>query len=192
MSEYLKTLLGESYKDDLTLDELSDLLESQQSNAASELERYKKAITKANAEAKQYKDQLKSKQSADENALQDLKDQLAQLTEMNKTLTAEKELQDRTARYMDLGYDKVLAADTAKALIDGDLDKVFSNQAKFIKSREDAAIAQKMQDTPKPGASGDVSGGVNYQEMAAKALENGDGVAAAYYTRLAQETQTQA
>ena len=60
-----------------------------------------------------------------------------------------------TAKYVGLGYDNDLASKTARALLDGDMDTVFSNQQKFAEAKEAELKKQLLEDTPKPPAGSD-------------------------------------
>ncbi len=60
------------------------------------------------------------------------------------------------ANYLAQGYDDKLAADTAEALADGKMEKVFANAETFKKALEAKIKAELMDNTPKPnGGSGD-------------------------------------
>ena len=54
----------------------------------------------------------------------------------------------------DAGYDEKLAAETAKALADGDMEKVFANQAIHLENVKKAAAAAALANDPKPPAGG--------------------------------------
>lgn len=55
-------------------------------------------------------------------------------------------------KYVELGYDRELAEETAQALVDGDLDKVFMNGEKYKATLEKQFKADALKATPKPGA----------------------------------------
>lgn len=58
------------------------------------------------------------------------------------------------AKYVELGYDKALAEETAQALVDGDLDKVFANGEKYKAQLEKTFKADALKATPKPQSNG--------------------------------------
>ena len=66
------------------------------------------------------------------------------------TLRTEKAIDNATKKWMGLGYDEKLASDTAKAMVNGDTEKVFANHAKFIAEKEKSLRAQLLKDTPTP------------------------------------------
>ena len=57
-----------------------------------------------------------------------------------------------------MGYDEALADATAKAMVDGDTDKVFANHKKFLEAHDKSIKAELLGDTPKPPAGGEGSG----------------------------------
>lgn len=64
------------------------------------------------------------------------------------------QVSDYKARYLAMGYDEKLAADTAQAMADGNIEKVFSNGEKFKSELEKRIKADILKDTPKPGTDG--------------------------------------
>lgn len=60
-------------------------------------------------------------------------------------------ISDYKAKYLAMGYDEKLAADTATALADGNFDKVFANSEKFKTEMEKKIKADILKDTPRPG-----------------------------------------
>lgn len=100
--------------------------------------------------SKQLRDKMtedEAKKADDEKALNDLKTEL-------ETLRKDKTVSDYTARYIALGYDKDLAAETAKAMADNDMAKVFENGEKHKSALEKKIKEDLMNKTPKPGGSG--------------------------------------
>ena len=61
------------------------------------------------------------------------------------------------AKYIALGYDEAMALETATALVDGDMDKVFTNSEKFKASIEKQFKAEAARSMPKPDGRGGVS-----------------------------------
>lgn len=123
----------------------------------------------------------KKKQDADEE-LTALRNKVA---EMEKA----KVVSDHKAQFLSLGYDEALAAETAKALAEGDNTKVFANHKKFLESHDKAFKAQLMGAGSTPPA-GSVGGqGVDYSKLIADATAQGDYPAVAYYTRLQEQSK---
>lgn len=64
------------------------------------------------------------------------------------SLQKEKTISVYKAKYLADGYDEKLAEDTAKALADGDIEKVFANQKAFIAAHDQSLKAQLLDSTP--------------------------------------------
>ena len=114
----------------------------------------KEQFDKAAKDAADWKKKYNSKLSEDDQAAQAQKDLMEQMeTELN-ALRYEKKVSDYTAKFAAAGYDAELAKSTAAALADGDMEKVFANQAKFQKAYEKSLRAELMKETPKPDGAG--------------------------------------
>ena len=70
-------------------------------------------------------------------------------------LLHESEVSKNKAKLLGLGYDEKLAEETAEAMADGDLEKVFINQKKHLDTFEKKVRAEALKDTPKPTPDGD-------------------------------------
>ena len=183
---YLSDLLGEAYKEGMTEEEISTALQTAgagQSNTA-ELDKLKAQLSKANSEAADYKKQLRGKQTADEAAAAEQKAAMDKLTQENADLKRSFALSDKKAKLIAMGYDEKLADSTAVAMVDGDMDTVMANQAKFNESREKAIQAELMKKTPRPAAGSEGTGGMDYAKKIEEAQASGNFTAVAYYTRL--------
>jgi hypothetical protein len=183
---YLSDLLGEAYKEGMTEEEISTALQTAgagQSNTA-ELDKLKAQLSKANSEAADYKKQLRGKQTADEVAAAEQKAAMDKLTQENADLKRSFALSDKKAKLIAMGYDEKLADSTAVAMVDGDMDTVMANQAKFNESREKAIQAELMKKTPRPAAGSEGTGGMDYAKKIEEAQASGNLTAVAYYTRL--------
>ena len=67
-----------------------------------------------------------------------------------ESLKKDKAISDSKARFLGLGYDEKLAAETAQAFADGDMDKVFTNQQVYIENVKKAERAAALGGDPKP------------------------------------------
>ena len=183
---YLSDLLGEAYKEGMTEEEISTALQTAgagQSNTA-EIDKLKAQLSKANSEAADYKKQLRGKQTADEAAAAEQKAAMDKLTQENADLKRSFALSDKKAKLIAMGYDEKLADSTAVAMVDGDMDTVMANQAKFNESREKAIQAELVKKTPRPAAGSEGTGGMDYAKKIEEAQASGNLTAVAYYTRL--------
>lgn len=185
---FLKNLLGDSYKEGMTEEEISTALESVGIATSKETDRLKGALSKANSEAAEFKKQLRSKQSADEAAAAARQEEWDNLAKENAELKRSIALSVNKGKLIAMGYDEKLADDTAIAMVDGDMDKVMANQSKYIEAQRKVIQAEHMRATPRPAAG--VSDGMHdYSKQISDAQARGDIAAAAYYTRLqAQES----
>lgn len=109
-------------------------------NAASELAKLKKEQRAALSEAEQ-------KEAETKDRIQQLEEQLAEVTAREQSAAYK-------AKLIGLGYDEKLAGDTAAALLKGDMDKVFANQAAFLTAHDKAYKSELMGGiTPPPAGS---------------------------------------
>lgn len=154
----LKDLLGDAYKDGMTVEEIEAALGdiTPPSNDSSEIERLKAALSKSNSEAAGYKKQLREKMTEDEQKAQKEAEERAELQEKYDKLLHKTEVSENKARLLALGYDEKLANETAEAMVSGDLEKVFSNQLQHQQNLEKKIRADVLKDTPPPvGGNGD-------------------------------------
>ena len=185
---YLKNLLGTSYREGMTEDEISTALEAVGSGNVAELTRLKTALSKANSEAADYKKQLRSKQTDDEAAAAAQKEEHDRLIKENNDLKRSIALSDRKGKLLAMGYDEKLADETAIAMVDGDMDRVMANQSKYLEAQRKAIHADHMRKTPRPASGSEEGNGMDYARKISEAQANGDFTAAAYYTRLQAQT----
>lgn len=99
---------------------------------SAEVEKLKTLLSKANGEAAEYKRQLREKQTEAERAEAERAEQDKAMREELETLRKEKTVSDYTARCVALNMDADLAAKTATALADGDMDSVFDCLKSFV------------------------------------------------------------
>ena len=158
---------------------------------AEELERYKKAVSKANSEAADWKKKHNALLSDEERNKQQNTEEINTLRDRVAELEKEKLISVHKSRFLALGYDEQLAAETADAMANGDTDKVFEAQKKFLEHHDKSYKATLLGQTPTPPA-GDTTATTrpDFEKMVTDAQSRGDALAAAYYTRLAlQEKQ---
>ena len=123
--------------DTMTAEEKLAVLEAfEYEDNSAELERYKNAVSKANSEAAEWKKKHNAQLTADDKEKQEREEELANLRTEIGELRKERAVTSYKAKFLGLGYDEALAEDTAKALAEGDMDKVFVNQKKHNENRE--------------------------------------------------------
>ena len=146
----------------------------------SDTERLKAAVSKANSEAAELKRQLKARMTEDEQKEAERAAKEAEKDALLESLKKDKAVSESKARFLGLGYDEKLAAETAKALADGDMEKVFSNQQIHIENVRKAERAAALASDPKPPAGSGKSETPIEQlkKQYDEALKRGDHVAA--------------
>lgn len=137
----------------MTADEKLSALEAYEYEVEySDAERLKAAVSKANSEAAELKRQLKAKQTEEERKEAERLEAEAAIKAELEALRKDKTISDSKAKFLGLGYDEKLAAETAKALADGDMEKVFANQGIHLENVRKAAAASALAGDPKPPA----------------------------------------
>lgn len=121
---------------------------------SAELERMKNAVSKANSEAADWKKKHNALLSEDEQKKQKDAETLADMQKELETLRKDKTISEYISKYIALGYDAELAKDTAKAMADGDMEKVFKNGEAHKAALEKKIKEDLMNKTPKPGGAG--------------------------------------
>ena len=166
--DFLKSLLGDAYKDGMTLEEVNDALKKAKvaapSAVNSEVDKYKKLLSDKNSEISKLNKDLKARMTAEEQAEEERAKQWNDLIEENKALKKEKQIGEYTNKYLSLGYDSDLAKKTAEALFDGDMETVFANQSAFNSALTSSVKEKLVQSDPIP-RSGTANNGMTKQEF---------------------------
>lgn len=168
----IDTTAIENY-DTMTPEEKVAALESWEDTTTEE--KWKGLVTKANAEAKKYKDamrtaeeKLKGQMTEDERAKQELEDHYKAIEDENARLKRDMTVSQKTAFYLNLGFDGELAKETAEAFVDGDFDTVEKNQLKAHEEFERAIRADVVRQTPHPQNGGTGSAGLTKAQIMAE------------------------
>ena len=148
----LKDLLKDAYKEGLTVDEIEGLLADVElpADSTAEIEKLKSALSKSNSEAADYKKQLREKMSADELKAKEDAEAKEKLQNDYDALLKKVSISENKAQLLALGYDDTLAAETAEAMVNGELDKVFANQKKHMDAVRKEIRSEILKETPKP------------------------------------------
>ena len=110
----------------------------------------KEVFDKTASELTDYKKQLREKMSADEIKAKEDAEKQEKLQSDYDALLRKVALSENKAKLLALGYEDKLAGDTAEAMIDGNLEKVFANQKKHLESIEKKIREDVLHNTPKP------------------------------------------
>lgn len=97
-----------------------------------EIEKLKAALSKANSEAAEWKRQFRAKQSEAERAEAERAEADQAMRDELETLRKEKRVSDYTGKCLALNMDTDLAAQTANALADGNMESVFDCLKAFV------------------------------------------------------------
>lgn len=183
----LKLILGDAYKDGMTVEEITMALEP--------INLYegfvkKEVFDKTASEVADWKKKHNALLSEEERKEAERLEASKKIEDELASLKRDKSISEHKAKFLGLGYDEGLATETAEALVNGDTEKLFANQTKFIESRDKALKAKLLNDTPTPGA-GSGSGDIDYNKKIEEAREVGNMSEVAYYTRLQAQSQTQ-
>ena len=146
---------------------------------------------KAASDAASWKKKHNELLTEDERKKQEDADALANMKKELDELRKDKTISEFKAKLIAQGYDEALASDTAQAMADGDIAKVFANQGKFLEDYAKKVKADAMKKTPKPPA-GDGSSDIAYSKKIEEAQQSGDMAAVAYYPRLKAQEEAQA
>lgn len=96
------------------------------------------------------KKQLREKMSAEEVKAREDAETIEALRSERDALLREKTIAGYKAKFLAIGYDESLATETAEAMVNGEVDKVFANQKKHLEAVGKRIRADVLQETPKP------------------------------------------
>ena len=167
--------------------------ETENANATNE-QKYKELISKANSEAAAYKkaareneEKLKAKLSDEEKAQLAAKEaeekriaEFNALEEKYNEIVKKNEITEKAYHYQKLGYSDELAKATAEAFINGDNATVEANELKYREELEKTIRAEIVKGNPKPNDNGmratvtrdDIMGKKSYAERLRMAEQN--------------------
>ena len=147
-----KDLLKDAYKEGMTLEEIEAAMAEVElpEDLSTEVERLKTANSKLSSENAEWKRKHREALSEEERKAQETADLLKQLQDRNAELERESGLAKHKAKFLGMGYDEALASDAAAAMVDGDMEKLFSYQLKHQEALEKKIRADALKSTPKP------------------------------------------
>ena len=148
----IKDLIGDAYKEGMSAEEIAKALEGIDlpTDNSAEIDRLKTALSRSNSEAADLKKQLREKMSAEEVKAKEDAEKYEEVVKERDALLKEKTILGHKTQYLSLGYDESLANETAEALVNGELNKVFANHKKHLDAVEKKIRADVLKDTPKP------------------------------------------
>lgn len=155
----IKELLGDAYKDGMTMDELTEALKNVQmpKDQSAEIENLKKRISEVNSEAADWKKKFRDTQDESTRKAAEAEEKAKKDAEELANLRKVTAIAGYKASYLAMGYTEELAADTANALYEGNNEKLFENQKKHMEAVEKKAREDALRGSGRPGGSGDGS-----------------------------------
>ena len=119
---------------------------------SAEISRLNGVVSKANSEAAEWKRRHNALLTEDEQRKAAEDAEREELARKYEDLLKRTTVSDYKARFLAMGYDEKLAADTAQAMADGDIEKVFANEVKAREALKKSVESNLLKDTPRPGA----------------------------------------
>lgn len=142
----LKELLGNEYKDEMTVEEINKVLSTKEFVEKDKYDRLKTSFDKTASETAKYKKQLEGANTEKETQMTEKSELEKKVEEMQKHLN----ISDTKAKLLGLGYDNDLATECATAMVDGDIDTVIRCQTSFKDKTVSSVKSDVLKETPKP------------------------------------------
>lgn len=117
----------------------------------------KDLFDKTASELADKKKELRNKLSEEEAAKLKEAEERKELQEKYEALLHKTAVSENKAKLLGLGYEENLASETAEAMTNGDLERVFANQKIHLENFEKQIRANSLKNTPKPVGDGDNS-----------------------------------
>lgn len=125
----------------------------------------KDIFDKTASELADKKRELKSKMSEEEAAKLKEAEERKELEEKYKSLLHKTAVSENKARLLGLGYEENLAAETAEAMVSGNIDKILEGQKKHLDNFEKQIKAGALKSTPKPVGDSIGNGSVTKEDL---------------------------
>lgn len=169
INDLLKQILGDSYSEGMTDDEIKERVGAAMSKhgekpGKEEVKHLKELISKANSEAAKYKKELNAHLTEEEKKKAQQEEEVNAMREELATLKRGNAIASSKASLISLGYDEELAQEQASAMVDNDIAKVMEIQRKFIAEHDKKIAAQGAASMGRPN-SGNPSAGKTFSGM---------------------------
>ena len=152
----LKELLGDKYKDEITIEEVSKALESMELIPKDTLENYvsKDVYGKATSDAASWKKKYRETLDDATRKQQEAEDHQRAIEEQLATYKRNSDISDLKSKFIGIGYDAELAEKSAVAQIDGNTEELFKNMQLHEQQLKDSMkdMAQKQTSAPPVGS----------------------------------------
>lgn len=183
----IDTALIEGYADMSAEEKLKALEGYEYDDHAAELDAQKRAVTKANSEAAEWKRKHNALLTEEDRRKQEQEEKLSGMEQELQELREGKRISEFQSQFLAQGYEESLALETAQAMVKGDTATVFANQKKFLDEYAKKVRADAIKGTPKPKGGGPAA--QDWTKQIDEARARGDFTAVAYYTRLQAQAE---
>ena len=174
----IKAILGDSYKDGMTVEELT--------TALADIDVLTKAEVEEKYVSKDVSNRLSSEAARRKKETAAANDEIASLKETVKALQREGQVSKNTAKYKGMGYSDADAVKAAEAMADGDMDALMA-----LMEAHNAAAAKQQKSDALHGMQAPPAGGadkpIDYSKLISDADAAGNDALAIHYMRLQQE-----
>jgi hypothetical protein len=169
----IQDLLKDAYKEGMTVEEIQAALEPVElpADQSAEIERLRKSNSNLSSENAEWKRKHREALSEEERKAQETADRMKQLEEQNAALLRESGVAKHKAKFLGMGYEEALATDAATAMVDGDMEKLFTYQQKHQEALEKKIRADALKSTPKPVPNKD-NGPVTREQIAKMSMDD--------------------
>ena len=144
MANYLKKLLGDTYSDEMSIEDIGKALEKANLIPKSKLD-------KARSEVADLKKAQRQALSEDEALKLEMQERIEQLEASNAELQKSNDLTRFTNKFLEQGYEQELAVKAATAKLEGDFDLELKCQKDFLVSQEKKMKDELLGQTTPPG-----------------------------------------
>lgn len=115
---------------------------------SAEINKYKNLVSKANAEAAKYKDELRAKQTEAERAEADREENERKLKEELQQYRTRERISSYKAKLMTAGFDANTAEVMAKSLPEGVSDEYFAANKQFLDTQKQTLLSEAINRQP--------------------------------------------
>lgn len=185
-----KALLGSAYVDGMSDEEAKakfDEIYMPRADHERETQKNKALIDQYSAQIAENKRKQREQMSEAEKAEAERKEQWDAMVKKNQDLERTLKISELASAYMERGFDKDFAAETATAMYDGDNATVLSNEKIFADKREASLKSAWEKEYQVNPPAGNGSGRVDLSKQIAEAQERGDMVTYASLVRQQSE-----
>ena len=185
-----KAILGSAYTEGMTDEEAQakfNELYMPRADHDREIQKNKTLIDQYTAQIAENKRKQREQMSESEKAEAERKEQWDAMVKKNQDLERTLKISELAGPYMERGFDKDFATETATAMYDGDNATVLSNEKIFADKREASLKSAWEKEYQVNPPAGNGSGKVDLSKQIADAQERGDMVAYASLVRQQSE-----